>query len=226
MQLPSPDSEQPLVPPVLVAGMHNSGTSMLAAILHYNGIFMEANIDHYESHFFSYCINDNFILGSQDAWKQLPLMPVEDVMAFYYDVRKFINSYWRVDYTQWGYNGVSAWGFKDPRLCILLPVYLKLYPDAKVLFIHRNPETVAKALAKKSKEGVGILPDEEHWRKLTLAYNSRVEEFGSKHKHFHRVSYEGFCAAPLRAARPMFEYLGLEMTDKAKRMVSSFVIQN
>jgi len=61
MKLLSADSEQPSVPPVLVAGMHNSGTSMLSVILHYNGIFMQANVDHFESHFFSYCINDQFI---------------------------------------------------------------------------------------------------------------------------------------------------------------------
>ena len=49
--------------PILVVGMHNSGTSILTEILHENGIFFGANMRHYESYFFSNFINDRVILG-------------------------------------------------------------------------------------------------------------------------------------------------------------------
>ncbi len=38
-----------IVDPVIVTGMHNSGTSILAEILHTSGLFLEANMDSMET---------------------------------------------------------------------------------------------------------------------------------------------------------------------------------
>jgi hypothetical protein len=38
--------------PVLVVGMHNSGTSILTELLHASGVFFAASMQHHESHFF------------------------------------------------------------------------------------------------------------------------------------------------------------------------------
>jgi hypothetical protein len=59
--------------------------------------------------------------------------------------------YWEDYYTECGYNGKSKWGFKDPRLCVVLPLYLKLFPKAQVVHIRRNPNDVAASLGKRKK---------------------------------------------------------------------------
>ena len=91
-QLPSLDGNQQ--PPVLVVGMHNSGTSILTRLLHESGVFFAASMHHHESRFFSIFVNDLLILGGSDHWAKLPLMPVDDVMAFHDTVGPFIKRHW------------------------------------------------------------------------------------------------------------------------------------
>jgi len=39
----------------------------------------------------------------------------------------------------------GSWGLKDPRLCYLLPYYLALRPDARLIVCRRNSETVVSS---------------------------------------------------------------------------------
>ena len=206
-------------PPVLVVGMHNSGTSILTEILHKNGIFFGANMHHFESYFFSNFINDRLILGGGGNWAQLPLLSEEDVLGFADTVGPFIKKHWIADYLQWGYDGKSPWGIKDPRLCILLPLYLKIFPDARVIHIRRDPNDVAASLSAKYKAGVGVLPDFEHWRALTNAYTQRVLDYANQCRSYIELSYEEFCREPEPLARDLFQKLDLPYTDHASRLL-------
>ena len=120
--------------PVMVVGMHNSGTSILTEILHSSGIFFSANMQHHESFFFTSFINNRLIFGGGGNWAKLPLMSVEKVLSFEKTVGPIIQKYWLADYLQWGYDGKSPWGIKDPRLCVLIPLYLKLFPTLEICF--------------------------------------------------------------------------------------------
>jgi hypothetical protein len=46
-----------------------------------------------------------------------------------------------------------AWGWKDPRNSITLPVWLKLFPDARVIHIVRNGVDVAESLYRRQQRG-------------------------------------------------------------------------
>lgn len=39
----------------------------------------------------------------------------------------------------------EPWGFKDPRLCFLLPFYLDICPDAEVIRCHRRKTQIAES---------------------------------------------------------------------------------
>jgi hypothetical protein len=212
---------KPEHPPVLVVGMHNSGTSMLTEILHKSGIFFGANMRHFESFFFTNFINDRVILGGGDSWAKLPILTVERVLSFESSVGPFIQAHWLADYLQWGYDGRSPWGVKDPRLCVLLPLYLKLFPDAKVVHIRRDPNDVAASLTRRYKEGVGRLDDFEHWKDLTLAYTQRVLDYASKCRAYHELSYESFCTDTEVQTRRLFDFLGLPFTGETGKLLSS-----
>ena len=199
--------------PVLVVGMHNSGTSILTEILHKSGIFFGANMKHHESYFFTNFINDRIILGGGDNWAKLPLMNVEKILSLEFSIGPFINNHWYADYLQWGYDGVSPWGIKDPRLCILLPLYLKIFPQAKVVHIRRNPDDVAASLTGKFKAGVGILDDFEHWKSLTIAYTQRVMDFSKECQAYYELNYEDFCLETIEQTQALFSFLDLSMTE-------------
>ncbi len=207
-------SSDALADPVLVLGMHNSGTSMLTEILHKSGIFFGANMKHHESHFFTVFINDKLIMDGGDNWTQLPLMSIEEVLSFEDTIGPVIKNHWLIDYLQWGYDGVSAWGIKDPRLCVLLPLYIKLFPGAKIVHIRRNPEDVAASLSGKYKAGVGVLNDFTHWKTLTEAYTERVLEYSDQCSGYIELSYEEYCRDPKPQTRKLFQFLDLPFTDQ------------
>ena len=126
------------------------------------------------------------------------------------------------DYLQWGYDGHSRWGIKDPRLCVLLPLYLRIYPDATVLHIRRNPDDVAASLTKRNKRGVGVSDDFHHWKALTLEYTARVEQFAPAAAEHVTVEYERLCVNPTVVVQDLFEQLDLEFsaaTENALRGV-------
>ena len=106
------------IDPILILGMHNSGTSILAEIVHNAGVFLGNNMVHCESHFFSVFINDSLIMGGGRKWADLPILSIKEVLSHEHTTGDFLKTHWLSDYLQWGYDGVSPWGIKDPRLCV------------------------------------------------------------------------------------------------------------
>ena len=221
MVLPWESTSEP-PPPVLVLGMHNSGTTMLAQILHRSGLCLANNAAHCESHFFSLFINDRLIMGGGTAWAQFPIMTVEQVLARRDMIEPLVKQNWRMDYIQWGYNGGGPWGIKDPRLCVLLPLYLELFPGAKLLLIRRDPDDVAASLAHRHKPGVGVKNEPQHWKSLTLAHIERVEQYSKDHP-FLEVAYERLCREPVPTAERVFQFLELPYDPCARERVCAIV---
>lgn len=206
--------------PILIVGMHNSGTSILAEILHKSGVFLGNNMDHYESHFFSIYVNDLLIMGGGNNWAKLPILSMEKVMSFKNTVGPFIKKHWVADYLQWGYDNASKWGIKDPRLCVLMPLYLEIFPEATVIHIRRNPDDVAASLCKRTKRGVGMLDDFEHWKQLTQAYIERVIEYSSRVHAYHELKYEEFCTTSETIVRDLFKFLDIPFTNHTNKLLS------
>jgi len=206
--------------PVLVVGMHNSGTSILTEILHKNGIFFGSNMHHFESHFFSNFINDRIILEGKGNWAKLPILSVDKVLSYESSVAPIIKAHWLADYLQWGYDGVSLWGIKDPRLCVLLPLYLKIFPDAKVVHIMRNPNDVAASLTGKYKAGVGILDDFNHWKTLTEAYTKRVVEYKDQCASYYEINYDVLCTDPVNQTKELFNFLSIPYTSRTEELLT------
>ncbi|MCO8121414.1 sulfotransferase [Stieleria sp. TO1_6] len=198
--------------PVLVMGMHNSGSTALSRCLHACGLFMVNNATQCESHFFSNYVNDELLMGGGSNWANYPILSVEQVMSYRDTVGQFMLDQWRIDLMQWGYDGTSPWGIKDARTCVLLPLYLDVFPNSKILFIRRDPDDIAASLSHREKPGVGVHKDPDHWKRLTLAHFERVETFGKAHRWFHEVGYEELCCEPVETGRRIHEYLELPYT--------------
>ena len=179
---------------------------------------MVDNATQCESHFFSNYVNDELLMGGGSNWANYPIMSVEEVMSYRATVGEFMLSQWRIDLMQWGYDGTSPWGIKDARTCVLLPLYLDVFPNAKILFIRRDPDDIAASLSHREKPGVGVFRDPQHWKKLTLAHFERVETFGHAHRWFHEVRYEQLCVHPAETGRQIHEYLELPYSDQHRKI--------
>mgnify|MGYP002624229724 CR=1 FL=1 len=199
--------------PVIVLGMHHSGTSILSRILHENGVFMQANMHHYESKFFTVQINDRLVLGDEAAWADNPIMPVDEVLSHTEAVRAAVmKKGWR-KYREAGYDGVSRWGFKDPRTCVLLPLYRQIFPAAQYIHIVRNADDVATSLAENNKKGIGKNRDRAFWKALWQQYVDRARHYGQESGDYLEFTYEAFCTGPVETMREAFAFLGLAFTD-------------
>jgi hypothetical protein len=218
-QLPHLDSNQRA--PVLVVGMHNSGTSILTKLLHESGVFFAPSMQHHESRFFSIFVNDLLILGGSDNWATLPLMPIDDVMAFHETVGPFIKRHWIAEYLQWGYDGVSPWGIKDPRLCILLPLYLAIFPEARVIHIRRNDDDVAASLHERERARGGVAQGFDHWKRLCSEYVGRVRECSNSCHGYHELEYESLCTATHETFKATLDFLGLPFTERTKTLLTT-----
>ena len=143
--------------PVIVIGMHRSGTSMLTRILQEAGLFMgkyrESND---ESTFFldfnnwilkqanaswdnPYCfnfINDTFKSHIKRVYdkRQKSLFAIKYLGIKNFLKYKAINN---IDF---------KWGWKDPRNTFTIDIWKEIYPKAKILHIYRNPVDVAQSL--------------------------------------------------------------------------------
>ena len=218
--LPELDATAPK-DPVLVVGMHNSGTSIVAEVLHRGGLFLGANMGHYESHFFSVFVNDLLVMGGGSNWARLPILSVDEVLAFRETVGPFVRRHWLADYLQWGYDGASPWGIKDPRLCVLLPLYLEIFPGAKVVHVRRDPDDVAASLCRRRKRGVGNLDDFGHWRRLADEHVRRVLDCAPRlGDRYHELAYEAFCADSAAVTATLFGFVGLPFTTDTKNLLS------
>jgi hypothetical protein len=151
--------------PVIIIGMHRSGTTMITRLLEKIGLFVGSRKDkNYEALFFQR-INQWFISQSGGRWDYPE--PLHDVMVSD-EIRKLISSYVRrylltsprtISFLGWRkylrYRSPLAldvpWGWKSPLSTYTLPLWLDLFPNAKVLHIYRHGVDVAQSLRARGK---------------------------------------------------------------------------
>ncbi len=146
-------------PPVIVIGMHRSGTSMITRLLEQQGLFMGWRKEINDEALFFLRLNQWLLARTGDAWDNPPDAtdwPGETVQrqALRQDLRAALSSLKAIGY--WGLRGMLAhrnpfgaefpWGWKDPRNTVTLPLWLDIFPDARVVHIRRHGIDVARSL--------------------------------------------------------------------------------
>ncbi len=164
MTVPPSDEARAAGPWVLVIGMHRSNTSALTGMLAGLGLalpvasdLVEGNPDnpvHFESH--ALIELDDRLLHALGGWWDAPpaLAPgwQHDPRITAFD-EEALATLDRV----YGTPGPKVW--KDPRLCILLPYWLRLLADpVPAVFVWRSPAEVAASLRRRdgSTRGLGL----------------------------------------------------------------------
>ncbi|HEX4053352.1 MAG TPA: sulfotransferase [Tepidisphaeraceae bacterium] len=140
--------------PVIILGAHRSGTSMLAELLDQLGLFQGCDLqgDHESSHIVA--INETLLRRVNASWDN-PL-PMRDFLACEPALRMTVLAL-RADLMsrrirQFLGNARSLqtfdrpWGWKDPRTIFTLPLWLRLFPGARLVHIIRNGVDVAASL--------------------------------------------------------------------------------
>jgi len=139
---------------VCIAGMHRSGTSMIARLLNLCGVYLGPDAEMSASAFDNeagFWENRKFVRLNEDALAQLgggwdlpPPMAEgwelgDEMIELRNEAAKLIE---RFDTNQ-------IWGWKDPRNSIMLPFWKRLIPELKTVVCLRNPIEVARSLHKR-----------------------------------------------------------------------------
>jgi hypothetical protein len=172
-------------PPVILLGMHRSGTSLIARVLDQLGLFQGAELqeDHESVYFLD--VNDTLMKRIGASWDNPS------------PTRGFLENAEALDLTARclaadlsskhlkGFLGLKRylktrslkkldqpWGWKDPRTVFTLPAWLAVFPQAKLVYIVRNGIDVAASLRVREKAELA----------------RRIEEFAAKQKQLNKHS--------------------------------------
>lgn len=144
------------MPPLIVIGMHRSGTSLFSKVLEAAGVFMGHDIDALHESRFHRRVN-NWLLSQLDAnWFDVRAIDEalrdERIHSLGDDLGWALAQPEIVDYLGPGVNDPSRlaldrpWGWKDPRTTLTLSLWLSQYPDARVVHVYRHGVDVARSL--------------------------------------------------------------------------------
>jgi hypothetical protein len=146
--------------PIVVIGMHRSGTRVLVEILDKLGVFMGADrqadsesvafmsineeILHQCGAFWSEPMSAHFMLAEPDVVEHLAAT-ARDALAARFDEYAGPSG-WHLDA---GADAMPAFGWKDPRSTFTLPVWKEVFPSLRALHIVRHGVDVAASLARR-----------------------------------------------------------------------------
>lgn len=145
--------------PIVLLGMHRSGTTLLARMLEQLGVFHgDKQLEqHVESRFFV-SVNDwllSLVHGSWDNPNHMRLLLDQPVIrtAAEKEMRRrvygpnFYRTYIGLSRVKAFFNNPClVWGWKDPRTTVTWPLWDSIFPKAKYIFIYRNGIDVAQSL--------------------------------------------------------------------------------
>jgi len=151
--------------PIIILGMHRSGTTMVAELLDELGLFVGTTVqgDHEATYFLA--LNDKLLHRVNGAWDHpspfLAFMRNAEAVEMTAKCLRaeILSSHIRHFMglgTYLHFRSIEKfdrpWGWKDPRTVFTLPLWLKLFPQAKIVNILRNGVDVASSLQVREKK--------------------------------------------------------------------------
>lgn len=179
-----------VVAPVIIIGMHRSGTSMLTRMLSELGLFVGWDYsEEYEALFF-YNRNEKILHACGGSWNQPTHIDnllqhaglrAKVVELLRRDLSSFYSIYFSGPLRYFKYRSLlnfqTPWGWKDPRNTFLLPIWLDLFPQAKVVHIYRNGLDVASSLAVREVKRIGRATGRQRgFRELLTSQSHQIAE--------------------------------------------------
>ena len=210
---------------VIVVGMHRSGTSAVAGLLHLNGISMGKMRDFkpkplpqnpkgfYENYVFRKISDSVLEYSKYDVKSYNPILN---------EIRLPIRIKTKMMKVVEEYNSkFENWGWKDPRTCLTLEVWLEvisemnLFEQVKILFTIRNEYSVAKSLY--SRNHLPLDQSVKLWKTYNECAINTIDQFGAETHYF---TYEQLIGNPIKITDSIFSFLDHKFD---KKTVMSFV---
>jgi len=143
--------------PVIVLGMHRSGTSILSKLVSELGVGMgfprnghieDQRFKALNKHIMAVChASWDFPLGCRALYENDDFRDLV-VQKVWQDMKVHLPDLWLRR---------RSWGWKDPRSLATLPVWTRLFPNARTITVVRNATEVSESLVKRERNRTGFL---------------------------------------------------------------------
>jgi len=131
--------------PVIVIGMHRSGTSLLTGCLEAAGLFLgtvnnaaEFNQKGNKENESIRDLHDSILARHGHDWKSPPPGALDWTESEKGQLFELLEPYTGI---------MQPWGLKDPRIVWLIEGWLEIFPEASLIAVFRHPLLVAQSLA-------------------------------------------------------------------------------
>lgn len=244
---------EPLVSPVIMIGMHRSGTSLISRVLGELGVNMGKKTEMNDESTLFQGLNDWMLSQSGASWDnpcsiELLLNNPEIRLAVEEYLRNMLNSPRVISHIGLAkyirYNSLwnlpTSWGWKDPRNTFTLPIWLDLFPNAKVVHVYRHGLDVSNSLLvrhhklSKSRINKYLKFKKLYWLRpkrtgfsdtlrcasvsggvaLWREYMSEAKKHVSQYRErVHEIMYEEFLRDPKPIVRQLAQFCGEDASD-------------
>ena len=213
--------------PIIICGMHRSGTSLIAQMLEACGLFLG---------------NENQLLGPTIVDNPSGYWEFKDIVLFSERLLKSVGGSWKEISCLYSEFWISedlkrklleaedilepliqsgkVWGWKDPRATVMLPFWRHLFPNFKLIVCVRNPLEVAFSLSKRIGGHVDFHKGLKLWRDYYELLGGGIQNNDVIYVH-----YELMMAKPDSEIRRLCDFTDLspsdKMINKAKERIKS-----
>jgi len=207
---------------ILVLGMHRSGTSLVSHLIAQWGAYMgndlmpadEHNPDGYWESIGLTQFNDKLLEHTGNNWFAPPSsVDIQLLMDFYGDEAHSLVT--RMDQSQ------TVWCWKDPRMVVLLPFWLEVLKDRKIIFIvvYRNPKDVVNSLKKRDN-----LSESAALALWEFSYSRIAETLQPVYPRM-VISYEALLSDPLTQCIKINNFLASNLNETKKHSIADKMVQ-
>lgn len=193
--------------PIIICGMHRSGTSVVTRLLEQAGMYVGGtwlDANHESFHFLRAnraMLGEGYYLLHDFGWTAPKNDDFIRTRRGYAERAACRNGAFFVERA-----GQSTWGWKDPRNCLTLAVWLSIYPNARVLHVVRDGRAAALSLA--DRDGLDPSFGLALWATYLTRLNLTLEEYAETPQL--TVRYEDLLEAPGSVLAEMLDFAGLE----------------
>ncbi len=129
----------------------------------------------------------------------------------------------------------GIWNVKKPSHALWLATIIKIYPDARFIWTHRDPFTAAGSLCSLISLGHGAFLNEVDYKWLGQNYPAQCAEHANRIMNFRDkfgesrvidVQYGDMMRDPLGVMRRLYKQLGDEFTPEAEAGIQAWVDDN
>jgi len=224
--------------PVIVVGMHRSGTSLTSTILQEMGVSMgfHTGKNSESSHF----LHRNMVMFdlANASWDNPGNLAECFKRPQWITAFASIASIGISQENNYKCNSVgdpragNIWGFKDPRNSFTLPAWIAVFPQAKVINVIRNPSSVSRSLVVRGNcsirddAGLSLTSIDQSmamdlWADYVLNTKNNLENVDSKQKL--ELHYEELTKNPELSISKIAAFLELEIPGKKVKAIAKCV---